>query len=34
MLNSYLSILEDSLKKKLAVLEQIDEVSDVQTALL
>lgn len=34
MLNSYLSILEDSLKKKLVILEQIEEVSNAQSALL
>ena len=34
MLNSYLSILEDSLRKKLTILEQIEEVSNAQTALI
>lgn len=34
MLNSYLSILEDSLRKKLMILEQIEEVSNAQTALI
>lgn len=34
MLNSYLSILEESLRKKLAVLEQIEEVSNAQAALI
>lgn len=34
MLDNYLNILEDSLTKKLSLLKQIDEVSDVQTELL
>ena len=34
MLDNYLNILEDSLTKKLSLLKQIDEVSDVQTKLL
>lgn len=34
MLNSYLSILEDSLRKKLTILDQIEEVSNAQTALI
>ena len=34
MLNNYLNILEDSLKKKIEILERIDEVNRVQSDLL
>lgn len=34
MINNYLNILEDSLKKKLEVLKQIREVNEVQTEIL
>lgn len=34
MINNYLSILEDSLKKKLEVLKQICEVNEAQTEIL
>lgn len=33
MLNNYLNVLEESLEKKLAILEQIDGLSDAQAAL-
>lgn len=34
MINNYLNILEDSLKKKLEVLKRIREVNEVQTEIL
>ncbi|MDY2698549.1 MAG: flagellar protein FliT [Lachnospiraceae bacterium] len=34
MLNNYLNILEDSLKKKIEILERIDEVNQVQSDFL
>ena len=34
MMNNYLQILEDSLKKKLAILEQIEEKSQEQALML
>lgn len=34
MINNYLNILEDSLKKKIEVLKQISEINDAQTEVL
>ena len=34
MINNYLNILEDSLKKKIDVLKRIGEVNDAQTEVL